>query len=226
MGIYLNDNASDNEFDEMSNLLDRALDLDLMNFKQLFNTKDTFIWLGLFHRFNKLNVSGDRFVDFIEAFINKLHNKEINGTTFNAVNGNRATKDKKIVKQKMEVLEALMMDFINNSYDITDDSMTPVQFISDCTGLDIVKIQEDFDFYDELLNDLEDRTIKVGSELLDPDNRLSLLAIVAYSLEHDIDLEEWLEDYAKANGYMKDQKENYLHMIQSLSKYIVKNTAA
>lgn len=226
MGIYLNDNASDNEFDEMSNLLDRALDLDLMNFKQLFNTKDTFIWLGLFHRFNKLNVSGDRFVDFIEAFINELHNKEINDTTFNAVNGNRATKDKKIVKQKMEVLEALMMDFFNNSYDITDDSMTPVQFISDCTGLDIVKIQEDFDFYDELLNDLEDRTIKVGSKLLDPDNRLSLLAIVAYSLEHDIDLEEWLEDYAKANGYIKDQKENYLHMIQSLSKYIVKNTAA
>lgn len=226
MGIFLNDNASDAEFDEMSNLLDRAFDLDLMGFTQLFNTKDTFLWLGLFHRFNQLNLPDDKFVEFIEAFIGELHSKEVVGTTFDEINSNRATKDKKIVKQKMEVLEALMIDYFNNNSDITDDNVTPIQFISDCAGVGITKVQEDFEFYNEMLDDLEDRAVKVGSELLNPDNRLSLLAIVAYSLEHDIDLEEWLEDYAKANDFIKNQKENYLHMLQSLNEYLVRNTAA
>lgn len=226
MGIFLNDNASDDEFDELNSLLDRALDLDLMEYKQLFTTKDTFIWLGLFHRFNQLNLTGDRFIDFVKAFIVELHSKEINGTTFDVINSNRATKDKKIVKQKMEVLEALMMDFLNSIPDIDADDITPIQFISNCTGLDIVKIQEDFDFYGELLDDLEDRTIKDGSELLNPDNQLSLLSIVAYSLEHDIDLEEWLEWYAKVNDqYIKNQKENYIHMLRSLSEYLANKNA-
>ena len=50
------------------------------------------------------------------------------------------------------------------------------------------------------LKDLENNTIRDGSKLLDVANRLSLLAMVAYSYKNDVDLDDWLEDYAANNN--------------------------
>ena len=64
------------------------------------------------------------------------------------------------------------------------------------------------------LKDLEDNTIRDGSKLLDVANRLSLLAMVAYSYKNDVDLEGWLEEYAsKHNTYNPNQKNNFLNMV-------------
>ena len=74
--------------------------------------------------------------------------------------------------------------------------------------------------YEDTLTELENNTIRDGSKLLNEENRLSLLAMVAYSYKHDVDLDKWLEDYAeKNNTYYVDQKKNYLHMIQSFNAY-------
>ena len=43
------------------------------------------------------------------------------------------------------------------------------------------------------LKDLENNTIRDGSKLLDVANRLSLLAMVAYSYKNDVDLDDLLE---------------------------------
>ena len=70
------------------------------------------------------------------------------------------------------------------------------------------------------LKDLENNTIRDGSKLLDVANRLSLLAMVAYSYKNDVDLDDWLADYAaKNNMYYPDQRKNYLHMISSLQQF-------
>ena len=70
------------------------------------------------------------------------------------------------------------------------------------------------------LKDLENNTIKYGSKLLDIANRLSLLAMVAYSYQNDVDLDDWLEDYAaKNNTYFMDQRKNYSHMINNFKQY-------
>ena len=62
--------------------------------------------------------------------------------------------------------------------------------------------------------------------MLDEENQLSLLALVAYSYDADIDLEEWLTEYAKNNNtYEVDQKTNYLYMKESLNQFhAAKNT--
>lgn len=70
------------------------------------------------------------------------------------------------------------------------------------------------------LKDLENNTIRDGSKLLDIANRLSLLAMVAYAYQHDITLDDWLQDYAaKNNMYYPDQRKNYLHMLNSLTAF-------
>ena len=76
------------------------------------------------------------------------------------------------------------------------------------------------DCYEDTLNGLEDNTIRDGSKLLDMANRLSLLAMVAYSYKNDVDLDDWLEDYAANNNtYFMDQRKNYSHMVNDFSLY-------
>ena len=70
------------------------------------------------------------------------------------------------------------------------------------------------------LKDLENNTIRDGSKLLEIANRLSLLAMVAYSYKHDVDLDCWLEDYAANNNtYFMDQSKNYSHMLNDFKQY-------
>ena len=70
------------------------------------------------------------------------------------------------------------------------------------------------------LKDLENNTIRDGSKLLDIANRLSLLAMVAYSYKNDVDLDDWLEEYAVNNNtYYMDQRKNYSHMINDFRQY-------
>lgn len=222
MGIFLNDNACDAEFDEMSNLLDRAFELDLMKFKQLFNTKDTFIWLGLFHRFNRFDLPDYKFVEFIEAFIEELHSKVVDGISFDEINSNRATKDKNVIKGKLSLLKSLMKEFMHIEDMRNEVEVFSVEkFIADTTGIPIENVQIDLEFYKEILSDLEESGIKVESKLRDEQNRPSLLALVAYSINNDIDLDKWLEEYAKNNNtYFVDQTKNFLHMKKDLERYI------
>ena len=70
------------------------------------------------------------------------------------------------------------------------------------------------------LKDLENNTIRDGSKLLDVANRLSLLAMVAYSYKNDVDLDDWLEEYAANNNtYFMDQRKNYSHMLSDFRQY-------
>ena len=70
------------------------------------------------------------------------------------------------------------------------------------------------------LKDLENNTIRDDSKLLDIANRLSLIAMVAYSYKNDVDLDDWMEDYAANNNmYLADQKKNYSHMVNDFKQY-------
>ena len=57
--------------------------------------------------------------------------------------------------------------------------------------------------------------------LLEKENRLSLLSIVAYSFEKEIELKDWFIDYFnKNNTYIRDQRENYLVMKNDVDNFI------
>ena len=79
------------------------------------------------------------------------------------------------------------------------------------------------DFYSELLDDL---TVEVDNDtkLLDEHNRPSLVALVGYACQNDIDdkLVEWIKDFFVKNlTYKFNQKENFTYMKNSLQKMAV-----
>ena len=107
------------------------------------------------------------------------------------------------------------------------EDATPESFISDMVDMPAEKVKEEMDLYEESLKDLKNNTIRDGSKLLDIANQLSLLAMVAYSYKNDIDLDDWLEEYATNNNtYFMDQRKNFIHMVNDLTAYNTRKVVA
>ena len=75
MEMYLNEHATDNEFDIVNRTLDKAFDMGLASYDQIFTAKDAFIWFALFQKFNNIEPSSDKFTTFLDAFVNELHSR-------------------------------------------------------------------------------------------------------------------------------------------------------
>lgn len=80
--------------------------------------------------------------------------------------------------------------------------------------------KEDVEQYAEVLESLLEKS-NCGAKLLEAENKPSLVGIVAYSFENDVDLDNWVVDYCSRNhAYIGDQKENYEHMKNDLQRFI------
>lgn len=86
--------------------------------------------------------------------------------------------------------------------------------------------KEDIDFYEDMLSDL---TLNVdnSSKLLNKSNHNSMIKLMEYCCKEDIDPDKWFIDYFNHNSnYIKDQKQNFIKMKNSLEKYIVAQKVA
>lgn len=221
---FLNENSSKEEFKKLLDNLNRLNDVITDETKELFTCKDCFIWLTLFDRFVKLGLDDSKFGEFMNAFVDELRNKSVNGKLFYTVDMSGSTKDKSVIIDKLHILETLMKEFLH--IEETKD-VTPEVFVAEMVDMPVDEVKEEMECYEETLEELENNTIRDGSKLLDLANRLSLLAMVAYSYKHDVDLDDWLEDYAANNNtYFVDQKKNYFYMIKSLHDYNQKMAVA
>ena len=221
LGTYLNRNASDREFQTLRQELDRLEAAVGDKYPSLFTSKDSFLFFALFHKFTLLCGDDSRYAAFLDAFQEELHTRTVPGLdlSFDDVNANRATKDKNVIIRKLHILEHLMMDFLHIEAGAAQSAATPEQFIAACTGLTPGEVEKDIEFYSQLLDDLETVAIKDNSKLLAPENRLSLLAMAAYSCKHKVDLEAWMTSFAQRHDeYLADQRENYRYMVMDLEK--------
>ena len=100
---YVKNNANDDMFDEVEDLVDCLENIHNDEFYELFDSKHTFLWLAAFRNFKELTnyeVDDTKFADFLIEFNKTLQYKEVNGESFyewyiNKETGkNRATKDK------------------------------------------------------------------------------------------------------------------------------------
>lgn len=147
VGDYLSESASEEEFKELRTYLDRIYVLENEDFDivSVFNAKHTFIWLALFAKFTKLGLEDSRFADFIREFKYKeLYRKEINGESFESIDGdNRSSKDKRVVFGKLNILESLMMDFLSiNKEDIVESFDTTDRFDAFATKFENTELME------------------------------------------------------------------------------------
>ncbi len=219
LATYLNQNATETEFDRLNENIDRLENIVNENTKALFNSKNTFVWLTLFDRFLKLEIDDINFGKFLDAFIGGLRNKTVDGKLFDKADENGSTKDRTIIITKLHILETLMYEFLHiNSQEI--EEIDEETFIADVVGLNKEDVHTDFECYKDTLKDLKNNTIRDGSRLLNEENNLSLLAMVAYSYKEDKDLDKWMMDYAsKNNTYFADQRKNFYHMKQSYEQW-------
>ena len=217
LATYLNENSSEEEFDTLNNNIERLENIVTEDTKTLFNSKDCFIWLTLFNKFTKTGLDDSKFGEFLVAFVGGLRNKFVKGKLFDKVDEVGSTKDKRVIEDKLHILESLMKEYLH----IEDAKpLSDVEFISQNVDIPIADVIEDIQLYMDTLDELEEDHIRVGSKLLHNENRQSMLAIVAYAYKNDIDLEEWMEEYASNNNtYFVDQKKNYLHMVEDVTAY-------
>lgn len=223
MSKFLNENATKEEFEIFKSELDRLS--KFVNKKttgKLFNSKNSFIWFTVFHEFTKFGIDDSEFERFLDEFQVNLHNKtfeEYDNKSFDTYDcNNRNTKDKKVILAKIDMLNKLLKDFLDIEEEI---DMTTEEFISEMVDISLDNVQQDMDLYKETLLDLETKSIKDGSKLLDKNNEKSLLAMVAYSFKNEVDLEKWLEDYARENDrYILNQKKNYEKMLNSYNNFV------
>ncbi len=217
---YLNKNASTDEFEKLESNLHRLEQVITEDVKDIFNSKDSFIFLTLFEKFTGMGLEDSRFVNFLKMFKREYRPVRTNekGMLFDEIDKDKGTKDKAVIISKLDMLTGLMNEYLR-----VENNREPAGaglFISENVGLDLQETNENMECYEETLNSLEYNTIRDGSGLLNAENRYSLLAMVAYSYKNDEDLDDWMAEYAKNNDtYFTDQRKNYLHMLADFRRF-------
>ena len=204
------------------------------NFTELFVPKNVIVWIPVFKEFAKFGLDDIKFKDFVEEFEKSLYKKDVNGVTFDKLNEDRHTKGKAILKEKINILTALMKEYLHIKEDeeslveVGENNVTnnvfaeqdTLEFIKENVKEDV--IEDDIELYKSILKDWTKKIDKL-SMLLEKENMDSLLAIVAYSIETELDndMPEWMVSFFERNDtYIKDQKENYTYMVNDLSEFL------
>lgn len=242
MSLYLNENATKEEFEVFENELNRLykiIDQDTVG--KLFNSKNSFIWFAAFHTFTQFGIEDIKFIDFLEEFQKTLHSKtfvEYENKSFDTYDDGKGTKDKKVVKAKLNMLEQLMKEYLhiteetnseteNNNTDESDtkscESDSTLKFIQNNVSKDVSN--EDIEEYQDFM----DSYVNIDSELYKQCS-MALMALTAYAYkcDRDVELGKWIENCQsrKWQNLSPSQEVNFKYMKRSFDNFINANGGA
>ena len=214
MNEFLNQNSSDQEFDLIEEYFNRIEAVCHDQYQDIFTQKNVAVWVACFHEFTKYGLPDKEFLRFLDEFKNNFHSiqiAELDDESFDLVDANKSSKDKKTILMKVSILLYFMKSFFN-----CEDDIDVLEFVRENVDSEIS--EDDLSDYYSML-DVYD--IDKKSRLLDWQNEPSLISLIAYSFINDIDLDEWIKDYFKRNqSYISNQLQNYVHMKNDLSEYL------
>lgn len=217
LGEYINENAAEEEFDALENIISRLENIITEQHYSVFNSRDSFLWFTLFYRFTKMNCDDGKFAQFLTYFKEATEDTDMN--EFYGIDKNDSTKDKNVIVKKLDKLENMMSEFLGMPKVGIDVSISSeiLDFIRENANPDAT--EEDLKLYDDMLNTFACK-VNSESELLESYNKPSMLAIIAYSCIEEIDLDSWLVEYINKNDtYFKDQVENFQYMKYDLEDF-------
>lgn len=113
MCIYLTENANESVFIDFYLTLEKLFNVLKGDTSDIFNNKNSFLWFALFDKFIEYGVEDDKFNDFIQEFKETLHSKEIDGVTYDCLNGQKGTKDRSSVTKRFNHLLTLMREYLH-----------------------------------------------------------------------------------------------------------------
>lgn len=220
---YLKEHATSETFDDFEDMVERLEKVVTDDVAEIFDSKDSFLYFSLFAKFINTGMEDEKFIEFMSEFTRSLHSKEINGITYDDLCVNPktgktyGTKDKYIITPKMERLEMLMNEFLHISKEDIEEVNT-LDFVKE--NVNPGTTEEDVELYSSMLDDY---TVEVdnNTKLLDEQNRPSLVALIGYACENEIDdqLKEWImKFFANNNMYKLNQKDNYIYMRDSFQR--------
>lgn len=222
---YLNEHASKEDFEKLMKNIHRLENIITDEIKEIFNSKDSFLFITLFDSFTKLGLEDSKFAQFLVEFKKNMRNTRRNATgmLFDEIDKDRSTKDKVVIAAKLAMLEECMKEFLYIQETGNEEEDLEL-FISDMVGLNEDVVHENIDWYVDMLDGeqgYKEVCIKDGSKLLDKNNTLSLLGIVAYAESMGQSLDTWLTEYASKNDtYFVDQRSNFLHMKKDFDDFL------
>ena len=216
VGEYINENATIEEFDILDSNLGRLENIITEDLYSLFTSRDSFIMFTLFHRFTKLNCDDKKFADFLTYFKETTENLSME-ELYGLKKENSSNKDKSVIVKKLDKLETMMYEYLDVPDMRVDATNGILEFVRE--NVAPYAAREDVEQYIEVLDVLMKKLPK-PSKLLETDNKPSLVAVVAYSFEKDMDLDDWIMNYCdRHDSYLSDQKENYRQMIDDLNQF-------
>ena len=271
MCAYLTENANESVFIDFYLTLEKLSNVLRGDTSDIFNNKNSFLWFALFDRFLEYDIEDDKFNGFIQEFKETLHNKEIDGITYDCLNGQKGTKDCSSVTKRFNHLLTLMKEYLHiedSVEEITEehepetveddlfdtesveespdkpaiaevteysaignteiehvsgevidnaihtDMKSVLKFVQDCVdeAISELDVQDYEEYLDTITLDVDN-----SSKLLDAANHDSIIGVIAYAYQNDVDCDDWFKDYFNRNNtYDIDQKKNYLNMRNDL----------
>ena len=133
-GLYLEEKATEEHFNQLSQILDRLSDVVTEENEKLFTSKNTFVFVKMFKYFiDNYNLPDEEFSKYLDALLSGLNEKEIEllnevkiygeeviKCSFKVLNEGKSTKDKGIVANKLHILETLMDEYFGKDNELTD----------------------------------------------------------------------------------------------------------
>lgn len=223
---FINEHATAEELLHLKDDFDTLEYICDDQYADVFSLKNVPVWLAVFDRFRNFNVEESAFCGFIDRFKKYLSKIVVDeyGTSFDQLDGDRHPKSKKIIIAKINVLTYLMEDYFS-AYISNEATVKSNEEIVDSDILNFVQEHVSSEITSDDISDyysmLDEYAIDKNSCILDWQNEKSMLAIIAYSFYHDIDLDNWIKEYSKKYPkYISDQDKNFLHMKENLEEYI------
>ncbi len=212
---FLNENSNVDEFEKFQAVIERLESIITEDLRDLFSSKDSFIWFTIFNKFGELGFEDRKFAEFLRAFKGGLRTEVVGETTYTELDENRGTKDKAVISAKLNLLTKLMCQYFGvNQEFFNKDSI--LEFVKENVNNDINK--EDIELYEEIIEDLADN--KQIKEIV-VKNKPSVIAVVAYACMKDIDLDGCITEFLSEINFTESQKENYVCMREKLENILM-----
>lgn len=220
---YLEENSSFDEFEKVNEYGNRIAKVCGNKFQNIFVFKDILCWIATFDKFTKLGVKDNKFAEFVNALVNDLHDKVIGEWSYDLLDKEAGTSDKKIIQAKIDIYTALMMDYLHIDTETLTINLeeTTLSFVQENANPDAT--EEDIEFYRDMVEDC----VKVDEPVYQQCER-AVIAIMAYACmkEQDEEFEKWIQKYKNQTNFSPSQKTNFTYMKNSFDKYVQKGATA
>lgn len=214
VAAYLNSNSTLEEFDLFASFINRLENIITEDLRDLFTSKDSFIWFTMFKKFTELGFDDEKFAEFLRAFKLGLKTDSVDGVTFVELDENRGTKDKAVIVSKINLLTSLMCAFLGLNQEFLSDEAI-LTFAQENVDTEIN--DEDIELYTEMLLDFVNKT---QFKSIAVKNKASVISIIAFACIKDIDLDSCLITLLSDTLLTDNQTENYLNMKKRLEDCI------